>query len=243
MTSIQKPTFQTAPLSGNQQEQGGSQGFTAPLGSTDMNMNLPELKVSRPLKVPSGVSSNTKQHVLLVRDCSSSMSGSKINELNLASSALVQELASPENKEGFLLSIIEFNTSASRSAFAASANTLNLPTATAGGGTSFDSALSETIRAVQEFTSRPNPDGWQYLRSQVLFLSDGQSSVSSHNIQALQEIADVTTIGYGSDADTGTLSRIASDGRVHVIGTNGGDLRKFLADVGQTLSQSLVAAR
>ena len=94
-----------------------------------------------------------------------------------------------------------------------------------------------------DFKARPNPDGWHYLRTQVLFLSDGQSSVSQKNILALQEIANVTAIAYGSDADGSTLSSIASDGKVHVIGTRGGELRKFFADVGKTLRQGFATAR
>jgi len=103
--------------------------------------------------------------------------------------------------------------------------------------------LKESILTIEEHTALPNPDGWVYLRPVALVLSDGQSDVSDKNIQDLQEIADVITIAYGSDANTSTLARIASDGQVHVVGTQGGELRKFLADVGQTLSQSLATAR
>jgi len=99
--------------------------------------------------------------------------------------------------------------------------------------------LLETIKTVEDFNARPNLDGYRYLRPQVLFLSDGHSSVTDKNIADLHEIADVIAIAYGADADTQTLKRIASDGQVHVIGTDGGALRQFLAEVGKTLSQSL----
>ncbi len=171
------------------------------------------------------------------------MSGNKIDELNLASVALSQILADPQNKDGFLVNIIDFDNGSERRCFAESAVGLVVPTAISQGGTNFDSALIESIHTIAEFKALPNPDGWHYLRPQMLFLSDGQSAVANKNIQDLQEIANVTTIAYGSDADTSTLSRIASDGQVHVVGTQGGELRKFLADVGQTLSMNLATVR
>jgi uncharacterized protein YegL len=200
---------------------------------------MPVLNVSRPLSLPSGVSTNTKQHVLFARDCSGSMSGLKIDELSAATLALQKELGAPINKDGFLLSTVDFNGNATRSAFAQPASTMKLPSIHASGGTNFDAAITELIGTIQEFQNRPNEAGWQYLRPHVLFLSDGQSSMSGHNVRILQEMADVTAIAYGADANIGTLSQISSDGRVHKVGTNGGELRKFLADVGQTLSQSL----
>ncbi len=246
MTTLQNQPLTTAPLqpiSPPAASVGSPQTQTAPLGVQQTATALPTLKVSKPVKIPTGVSSNAKQHVLLVRDNSGSMSGNKIDELNLASSGLIHELASPENKDGFLISVIEFSSGSCREMFAQSAITATMPLAQAEGGTNFDSALLETISTIEELKAQPNPDGWRYLRPQVLFLSDGQSSVSDKNIADIQEFADVTAIAYGSDANTDTLSRIASDGQIHIIGTNGGELRKFLAEVGRTLSQSLADVR
>ncbi len=243
MTSISTQNPATAPLPPIDQGASSQPIHTAPLGVSNFSTPLPELKISRPLKIPTGVSSNSKQHVLLVRDRSTSMSGSKIDELNLASVALTQILADPQNKDGFLISIIDFDNGSERRCFAESVVGLSVPTAISQGGTNFNSALKESILTIEEHTALPNPDGWVYLRPVALVLSDGQSDVSDKNIQDLQEIADVITIAYGSDANTSTLARIASDGQVHVVGTQGGELRKFLADVGQTLSQSLATAR
>jgi uncharacterized protein YegL len=243
MTSISQQNQSTAPLLPIDPIGHDLINKTAPMDAEAFSAPLPELKVTRKLKIPTGVSSNSKQHVVLVRDRSSSMRGSKIDELNLASVALAQILADPENKDGFLVSIVDFNHTADRPSFAHSAIGFTVPEAISSGGTCFDKAVAKCIQTVDEFNALPNPDGWKYLRPQVLFLSDGQSHVSDQNIQDLQEIANVTTIAYGSDANTQTLSRIASDGQVHVVGTKGGELRKFLADVGQTLSQDLATAR
>lgn len=243
MTSISQQNQSTAPLPPIDPIGSNSGGITAPMDAEAFSSPLPELKVSRKLKIPTGVSSNSKQHVVLARNHSSSMHGNKIDELNLASVALAQILADPENKDGFLISIVDFNHTADRPCFAQSAVGFSIPAANSSGGTCFDSAVAKCIQTIDEFNALPNPDGWKYLRPQVLFLSDGQSHISDQNIQDLQEIANVTTIAYGSDANTQTLSRIASDGQVHIVGTEGGELRKFLADVGQTLSQDLATAR
>jgi len=237
MTISQLAQTQTLPLSSTSQL--GDQ--TQPL--RDEQTDLPVLNVTKPVQFSKGVSGHTKQHVILVRDTSGSMAGAKIDGLNIASSTLCSELALPENKDGFLISVIEFSTNADRSIFAEPAATLSMPLAVANGGTKFDNALLEAIQTVEAFTARPNPDGYRFLRPQVLFLSDGHSSVFDHNIVDLQEIANVTTIAYGEDADTATLGRISSDGQVHVIGTDGGALRQFLAEVGKTLSQNMAGVR
>jgi uncharacterized protein YegL len=203
--------------------------------------NLPVATVKKQ-ELPDGISSNCKQLVFLVRDCSSSMAGPKIEELNKASISFLKVLADKANKDGFLVSVVDFQSSAKRATPVAKATVLTLPNAIAGGGTNFDSALKETILAINEFKVRPNQEGWHYLRPQVLFLSDGQSPVADKNILELQEIATVTAVAYGSDADTTTLTRISSANEVHIIGTRGGDLRKFLARVGQTMSQELAIA-
>lgn len=241
MTMNLNPT--TQPLPGLDPDVQKGTTATAPLSADTAQPSIPVINVAKPIKIPTGVSSNAKQHVILVLDKSSSMGGSKIDDLNLGVSGLVFELANPINKNGFLVSVVEFNHGAHRSVFAESAVTLQPPVLTTGGGTNFNAAMKQTISTVEDFKSRPNTEGWRYLRPQVLFLSDGQSPVSDNNIQDLQEIANVTAIAYGSDADSGTLSRIASDGQVHVIGTDGGALRAFLAKVGETLSQELANKR
>ena len=230
-------TTQPLPMAGNA-------AVTAPLGNgvSSVAPAPPPLPVGRKLSLPTGIASNVKQHVIVVRDTSSSMSGAKIRELNMACIAFDREIGDPENKGGFLRSVIDFASGAEIKETAVSAET-SMPEAHAGGGTNFDSALIKVIEVVTDFASRPNPDGWHYLRPHVLFLSDGHSNVSDKNIMALHEISDVTAIAYGSDAARDTLARISTDGQAHVVGTSGAELRKFLAQVGKTLSQGLATAR
>ncbi len=203
---------------------------------------LRTLKVTKKSPFPTGVATNVKQPVWVVRDKSSSMTGNKILELNLACHAFLAELADPVNKDGFLVSVIDFNQKASSVISLEPATTLIMPDAIAGGSTNFDAPLNMVTNEIEAFRNRQNVEGWHYLRGHVLFLSDGWAPVTEKNIQALHELADVTAIAYGSDADQATLSRISSDRQVHAVGTQGGDLRDFLEQVGKTMTQGFVQA-
>ena len=192
--------------------------------------------------LPTGIASNVKQHSVVVFDKSSSTWGAKIAEANQAREALIQELANLDNKDGFLVSVVDFNHEADRVVFAQSAQGLQVPPSIAGGYTSFEEAVMETIAVIQEQQLQPNDAGWHYLRSIVLFMSDGQDDISDQAIRQLHEIADVIAIAFGDDADQETLKRIASDGTVHVVGASGGQLRRFLSQVGVTMSEDLANA-
>lgn len=172
----------------------------------------PQLNVTPRKPLPNGVSSNCKQHIVIVCDVSFSMGGGKINDLNKGRYALCAVLADIINKNGFELSVIDFNNAATLVVDGEPATTCQMPTAVAGGGTNFDAPLNLAVKQITDFKARPNPDGWWYLRSHVLYMSDGWAHVTQSNIDALHEIADVTAIAYGNDADQTTLARIASDG-------------------------------
>jgi len=156
---------------------------------------------------------------------------------------LIAELADLKNRDGFRITVIEFDHTAVRVHFGEPSGTLNLVPAKTSGGTDFNAALTEALNAIREFKSLPNDAGWHYIFPITLLLSDGQSSIKDSLIQEIQEESKVITIAYGSDADADTLSRISSDGEVHVVGTDGGALRDFLAEVGKTLSQTLQSNR
>ncbi len=185
-----------------------------------------------------------KQHVVLVLDVSGSMGAhGKIDESNVAKGAFVNHTAVPENKDGILITEITFNDQATRRCFAQSAVGLKLKPAKAGGGTSFENALTAAHKAVMDLERRPNPDGYKFYRPAIIKMSDGHSIASDATIQKVHEVADVIAVAFGTDANTAMLAKIASDGQVHKVGTNGGELSKFLAKVGQTLSDEFQAAR
>ena len=212
---------------------------TAPAGTAEGN-SLPVLNVTKRKSLPTGVASNVKQFCGLLLDTSSSMSlDSKIDELNASVAPFIAELADPRNKDGFRLSIVEFNHVARLVCSAQSAQNLTVPLLNADGGTNFDSPINMIINEIEAYMSAPNPEGWHKLRPHVIMMSDGQASVSDQNIQRLQELADVTAVAYGTDADEGTLSRISSDGQVHIVGVDGSQLRSFLQAVGRTMTDTM----
>ncbi len=209
----------------------------------DTSPKIPSMAFTQKNKIKNTIGNDNKQLVIPVIDISGSMSGHKAAEAAKAVQSFGNVLADPVNKNGFILAVIHFNGSAKLVVAPELATTVVMPNLTTGGGTNFDSALILANKVVMDFASRDNPEGWDFRRPHIIWMSDGHSPVADKNIAAIHEVADVTAIAYGADADEQTLSRIASDQTVHVIGTNGGELRSFLAKVGETLSQKLMTAR
>ena len=188
-----------------------------------------------------GVSSNVKQHVVILRDHSSSMSGHKVDEANAGTRALIRELARGENKEGFFVTVIEFNEMATPLHQGEPASRLQtaLRDSTASGGTEITAALAEAVRAIDAFAKAPDR-GYYYLRPVTILFSDGQSSVDDAVLVELKERSLVVTAAYGSDADHRLLERIAtSPEHSYSCGSDGDELRRFLAQVGATVSRSV----
>ncbi|SNZ20100.1 vWA domain-containing protein [Cohaesibacter gelatinilyticus] len=230
-------TTKTLPLAN--QDATAPATVTAP-ASDQAEPALPVLNVIKRKSLPTGVASNVKQLVLLLLDSSSSMALlGKIDELNAAVADFIAELANQVNKGGFKVSIIEFDSSARLICSAESAETLVAPVLQASNGTNFDAPIDMAATEIEDFHNRPNPEGWHYLRPFVIKMSDGQANASEEKIQKLHELADVMTVAYGTDANKATLSRIASDGQVHVVGVDGSRLRSFLAQVGRTMTQTM----
>jgi len=216
---------------------------TPPVGDIAVLDDLPPVKPTKKKSFANGVASNVKQHTVIVSDISSSMSGAKIDESNAARGGFLSALADPANKDGFLVSVIDFNETARRLTLAEPATTIQIAPSQAGGGTSFEAALNEAIVAITEFSTCPNPDGWHYLHPVTIYMSDGQSSASDETIAALHQLSDVIAIAFGADAHQDMLKRISSTGEVHVISESGEELRQFLAQVGETMSQSIQTVR
>lgn len=219
-----------------------AQAEVPPTEGMEFDTDLPPLDIGTNLSLPDWVSSNSKQDVILVLDSSASMR-SKLGELDQSVTALWRVLADEENKNGFRLSIIRFSDDAELVLDGIFVQQVQLERSQVIGGTNFDRAVEKAFEVVNNLVQRPNPEGWMWLRPQVLFLSDGHSHASPDNIDRLQEVADVWSVAFGAGANFAELSKIASDGQAHVVGTNGGELRKFLAQVGETLSAGRLNAR
>ena len=135
--------------------------------------------------MPTGVASNVKQRICIAIDCSTSMEGDKISEVNLAVKALVAELGIPENKDGFWVSVIAFNHASWWLVEDISAVGANIPEAHASGGTNFDSPLIKVGDSLEAAKFAPNPHHWTYFRPFFLFLSDGHAKARFLNRSGL----------------------------------------------------------
>jgi len=221
----------TAPMTDSHAET-----FADPMAEV-FSPDMPALDIGVKEEIPDNVARRRRQHVGLVLDNSTSMGGSKIAELNVAVQALVRELAAPENRKGFQVSVAFFNSSVSRKALGECATKLTVKPARATGGTNFELALQEGSKLVEDFKKQPNLEGWADRMPVIIFMSDGQSSASQATIDLLKESAQVICVAFGDDADRSMLAKIATNGDVHMCGTKGNELRDLLADVGKTLSE------
>lgn len=200
------------------------------------------------LRRPDWICRNCHQHVILVRDASSSMAGEKSKAASAASTDLVAELALPANKDGFHVSVIDFSSSAkvAHTKCAATALTSSLHRLDGGpfgGNTNITAALKLATDLV-DFDQHSTTPGVRWLRPAVLLFSDGQHNVGAGPEAVADELkkkADVVTIAFGSDAAESELRRLATSPQHFYRCTSGAELRKFLAAVGATISASLAA--
>lgn len=180
-----------------------------------------------------------EQLAVLVRDASTSMSGQKAADADAASRALVEELARPENRGGFSIAVVDFNTSAAVKHAVDKAEALadRLARLSPGGGTNIATALAEAAKVV-----RGAAPALTAIRPVALLFSDGRPSSDPRAAAAdLRTVADVVTVAFGSDADEALLRELATSPEHAYRCADGRELRRFFASVGATLSMSLAS--
>lgn len=200
------------------------------------------------LRRPDWICRNCHQHVILVRDGSSSMAGEKSKAASAASADLVSELALPANKDGFYVSVIDFSSAAKVVHTKCAATTLTtdlhrLGGSIFGGCTNITAAMRLAADLILADENSATP-GVRWLRPAVLLFSDGQHNVGPGPDAVADELkkkADVVTIAFGNDAAESELRRLATSPQHFYRCSNGAELRKFLAAVGATISASLAA--
>jgi hypothetical protein len=96
------------------------------------------------LRRPSWICQNVQQKAILVRDRSGSMSGQKAKDASAASLDLVEELAQPSNKDGFLVGVVD-STVRSRLSPSAAASSAEVPRTS-----------PPALRMPRSFSTRPN---------------------------------------------------------------------------------------
>ncbi len=182
-------------------------------------------------------------HLIGVRDRSISMRWrKKAREANEAFRDLVENLAAEENRDGFMVSVLDFHHRAEVMVprMRAIDALRELPDLRTGGnGTDYVAALSlaraEAERPRDTFEGRPV----------VVILGDGGHNgpgdprVEARRLHKVVEL--VVAVAFGEDADEDLLrNHIASESTYFWrIRESGAELRQFFADLGRTLSYSL----
>lgn len=197
----------------------------------------PARGVSRPM-----VRAAQQQCAVCVLDTSSSMAGAKIEEVNAALVALVDELADPKNRGAFFIEVVKYANDASvhlaRTAAAdARREDYTIPSNAVGGFTSISAGLSVASDLVD---GSLRAEG-EWMRPVVLLLTDGQHNRGADPLSVatpLKKKADILAVAFGADADLARLSALATSPQHALRCASGADLRKFFATVGRTMSQA-----
>lgn len=187
------------------------------------------------------------QLVVLVRDASGSMAGHKAHQADQGSQDLVAELASPANRDAFFIAVIDFETTARvvHPPARASERLGALTPLAIGGATNLCHGLELAQQLIQEHRRTAAPSTHPPV---VVIYSDGAFNEGGSPVpvagQLKQQEALILSVAYGEDADLDTLRAIAtSPEHCYARAASGNELRRFMAQVGRTLTMTLTQGR
>lgn len=181
------------------------------------------------------------QRVFLLLDDSGSMSGAKAAATNTAGNDLLGYLATPGFRDGFLVSLITFDDTATVQAdHARPSDLLGRAAVTGQGGTDVHAALSAANGSRRAW--QRDPAVHEVAPPVYLLMSDGCTG----NTLAAQREADaakadgvtIVAVGFGRDADKAFLAGVASSPVHFRLAATPDDLKEFFAQVGATLRDS-----
>jgi len=195
------------------------------------------------------INSKCHQRVIPIRDCSGSMHGDKEREASEATEALCQELALPANKDGFWVAVIDFSEKAIVTHQLEKASSLvshlcPLDASRFGGTTNITAGIDFARQILQQASADLGEGSVCYLKPVCVVFSDGEHNDGPPPIVSadrLKAIADVVSVAFGRDADEDTLRQIATSNEHFVRCASGRELRRFFAQVGATLTQTMSA--
>jgi len=197
------------------------------------------------------INSKCHQRVVVIRDASGSMHGDKEREASEATQAICQELALPVNKDAFWLAVVDFAEEAGVVHELEKATTLAghlgpLEAGKFGATTNITAGINLACHILERASGASEGDWIRYLKPTCLLFSDGGHNEGPSPIpvaERLKAMADVVSVAFGDDADEKTLQQIATSDQHFVRCASGAELRRFFAQVGATLTQTMAAGR
>ncbi|MDD4869563.1 MAG: VWA domain-containing protein [Kiritimatiellae bacterium] len=200
-----------------------------------------EVSVTADLARPSRICSKTKQRVIVIQDASPSMEqDGKKEAAHKAAVDMIERLAEPVNKNGFVVLVLQFNSKAEVLHNWTPATQFNggMKEVRIASSTNITASLELALNRIQ---SADDEAEMTYLRHVTLIHSDGCNNIGSKEdvLQAadrLKKISDIVSVAFGDDADEDLLRKIASSPEHFYRCANGAELRRFMAQIGDTLT-------
>lgn len=207
----------------------GWQGVFNPSAAGGASLNMVRTKV------------HGTQRAYLALDDSGSIRGAKAAATNAAANDMLSYLAAPGFRDGFLVSLITFDDTASvHLDHVKPSASLNQAVVTGKGGTDVYAALCELNRMRTAWV--PDPNLHEVAPPVFIVMSDGCTTNSSKALEeaerAKQAGVTIVAVGFGSDADGDFMTRLASSPAHYKFAATADDLREFFAQVGSTLRDS-----
>lgn len=195
---------------------------------------------------PQWITRKAKQVVVLVRDASLSMFGEKARAAEQASRALVDELASPANKDGFFVAVADFGEHAKLVDACTPATDLagRVSALEADGRrTNITAGIEQAFGVLHSKPkAKDSQSEWEFLRPVVIVFSDGGHNEGTAPTDAASRVrteADLVTVAFGADADEHLLRSLATSPEHFYRCKDGSELRRFLAQVGATMTATM----
>lgn len=196
----------------------------------------------RPVTRPK-VGARTCQGVFPIIDSSSSMTAAMFAEVSQGIREIHRELCDLKHKGGLYLGVLEFASTARmvvpiKLATEVAESDLQITQGSCGGWTNFEAALlqaNQTLTSFEAMATLPKE------RSLFLFMTDGHKTSGGDPLtlaNKLKEQADIVCVAYGPDADFNLLKQIATHPDNAIRIQSGGELAKYFALVGKTVSRT-----
>jgi uncharacterized protein YegL len=176
------------------------------------------------------------------------MHGDKARDADQATAELCHILALPTNRDGFHMAVVDFGEKATvihrfERATALHEHLKPLDVGRLGALTNITSGLEQAVELLEDAGANQQPE-MGFARSVTVLLSDGAHNDGPAPGQAshrLKDIADLVCVAFGDDADLPALQRMATSPQHCVRCSSGEELRRFFAQVGVTLTQTLAS--